>query len=176
MKRIIFLILFILLILLILPIIKIDNGNKITFISYSDNINKYETYTCYHESVSYNEEKDISIKSFNVKKYFIFYLFTLEYEKGNLCDKEWQLEEEYIEDFINNAEILYNPKNIDIKSLIKDKTAIVGNTRYLGNDYETFIDFKLNDKYEVMYLFYKEALLIIQVGYPDETTKFIAYK
>lgn len=129
-----------------------------------------------HESVAYNEEHDISITSFNIKKYFIFYIITLKYEKGNLCDTEYLLEENYIENFINNAEILYNPLSINIESLIEDKTAIVGNTRYLENDYETYINYKLDGRYEVMYVFYKDDLLIIRVGYPDETTKFIAYK
>jgi hypothetical protein len=146
------------------------------FISYSDDISKYEDYTCYHESVSYLEKKDISIKKFNIRKFLIFYLFTLEYEKGNLCDTEYLLEESYITKFINEAEITYNSNNIDIKELIKGKTTIVSNTRYLGNDYETSIGYKLDGKYEIMYIFYVDDLLIIQVGSPDESTKFIAYK
>lgn len=164
------------LILFLLPFIKIDTGSKLMYISYSDYINEYEDNLCYHESVSYYEKKDISITSIDIEKFLIFYLFNIEYEKGNLCDTEYLLEEEYIENFINNAEIIDNPENIDIESLIEGKTAIVGNTRYLGNDYETFIDYKIDGKDEVMYVFYEDDLLIIQVGYPDETTKFIAYK
>ena len=163
-------------ILILLPLIKIDNGETLKFISYSDDISKYETYTCYHESVSYNQKEDISITSFGIKKHFIFYFFNLEYEKGNLCDTEWQLEEEYIKNFINNAEIIENKENIDVKSLIEGKTAIVSNTRYLNHDYDTSIVFKLNNKYDIMYIFYQDGLLILQVGSPDETTKFIAYK
>lgn len=174
-KYIIFLIL-IIFILFLIPLIKIDKNNKLIFISYKDDISKYEDQCCYHESITYYKKRDISIKKFNIKKYFIFYLYTLEYEKGNLCEIEWQLEEEYINDFIENAKITYNPKNINIKDLIKDKTPIVSNTRYLGNDYETYINYKLNNKEEEMYIFYKDDLLIIQVGNPDETTKFIAYK
>lgn len=162
--------------LLLMPIIKIDTGSQLKFVSYNDDISKCETYTCYHESVSYDKKRNISITNFNIKKYFIFYLFTLEYEKGNLCDTEWQLEEKYIENFINNAEIIYNSDNIDIKNLIEGKTAVVGNTRYLDNDYNTFIEFKLDNKYDIMYVFYQDDLLILQVGSPDETTKFIAYK
>ena len=146
------------------------------FISYSDDISKYEDYTCYHESISYLEKKDISIKKFNIKKFLIFYLFSLEYEKGNLCDNEYLLEESYIENFIENAQIMDNSNNINIEKLIESKTAIVGNTRYLGNDYETYINYKLDGKEEIMYIFYKDDLLVIQIGYPDETTKFIAYK
>ena len=178
-KIIISVIIFILIITLILiaiPFIKIDKGNKLIFISYSDDISKYETYTCYHESISYNEKKDISIKRFDIKKYFIFYLFTLEYEKGNLCSTEWQLEEEYITNFINNAELIENKNNLDIEKLIEGKKAIVRNTRYIDNDYNTSIIYKLDGKEDIMYIFYQDDLLILQVGSPDETTKFIAYK
>lgn len=163
-------------ILFILPLIKIDKNNKLIFISYRDDISEFEDDFCYHESITYYKKRDISIKEFNIKKYFIFYLYSLEYEKGNLCETEWQLEEEYITNFINNAEITYNPSDINIEALIKDKTPVVSNTRYLGNDYETVINYKLDNKYEEMYIFYKDDLLIIQVGNPDETTKFIAYK
>ena len=157
-----------------LPIV--DKNNKLIFISYRDDISEFEDDFCYHESITYNKKRDISIKEFNIKKYFIFYLYSLEYEKSNLCETEWQLEEEYITNFINNAEITYNPSDINIEALIKDKTPVVSNTRYLGNDYETVINYKLDNKYEEMYIFYKDDLLIIQVGNPDETTKFIAYK
>lgn len=176
MKKIIIFLIIIILVFLILPIIKIDKNNKLMFISYSDDISKYEDYTCYHESISYLEKKDISIKKFNIKKFLIFYLFSLEYEKGNLCDNEYLLEESYIENFIENAQIMDNSNNINIEKLIESKTAIVGNTRYLGNAYETYINYKLDGKEEIMYIFYKDDLLVIQIGYPDETTKFIAYK
>jgi len=94
-KKVIICLIIITLILLIIPLIKIDKNNKLMFISYNDDISKYEDYTCYHESVSYLKEKDISIKKYNIKKFLIFYLFSLEYEKGNLCDTEYLLEESY---------------------------------------------------------------------------------
>ena len=175
-KKLIIFLIILLSILFLLPLIKIDKNNKLMFISYSDDISKFEDQLCYHESITYYKKRDISIKKFNIKKYFIFYLYILEYEKGNLCKTEWQLEEEHITNFINNAEIKDNEHNISIKDLIKDKTPVVSNIRYLGNDYEISISYKLDNKYEEMYIFYKDDLLIIQVGNPDETTKFIAYK
>lgn len=178
-KKIIVLSLIILVIIslfLILPFIEIRKGNKLIYIGYNDDISKYETYTCYHESVSYNEKKNISITNFDIKKYLIFYIFTLDYEKGNLCDTEWLLEEEYISNFIENAEILDNPNNINIKELIEGKEAIVGNTRYFTDEDKSFISYKLDGKYNEMYIFYADGMVIIQVGSPDETTKFIAYK
>ena len=64
----------------------------------------------------------------------------------------------------------------DIKKLIEDKEAIIGNTRYSGNDYETEIGYILNGEENVMYILYVEDLLVIQIGYSDEGPKFIAYK
>ena len=39
---------------------------------------------------------------------------------------------------------------------IEGKKAIVGNTRYIGNDYEAFINYKLDGKEEIMYIFYQD--------------------
>lgn len=170
-------VLFIVLLFVLIPYIKIDTGSKIIYLKYNDFIDEeYENNMCYHESVSYVKSKDISVNKINIEKKFMFYLFTLEYVNGNLCDTEYVLEERYIKNFINNAEIIYNSHNLDIEKLIEGKTAIVGNTRYTGNEYDTFIEYKLNNKYEIMYIFYKDDLLIIQIGSPDESTKFIAYK
>ena len=170
-------VLFITLIFIFIPYVKIDTGSKIIYLKYNDYIDEeYEGDMCYHESVSYIKSKDISINKINIEKKFIFYLFTLEYVNGNLCDTEYLLEESYIENFINNAEITYNSHNLDIEKLIEGKTAIVSNARYTDNNYDSFIEFKLDNKYEIMYIFYKGDLLILQVGSPDESTKFIAYK
>lgn len=162
--------------LVVLPLIKIDKNNKITYISYNDDISEYDEVTCYDDGMSYYKKKDITITNIDIEKKFIFYVITLGYKEGNLCETEFLLEESYIENFINNAEILYNEKNIDIAKLIKDKTAIIGNKRYSGNDYETSIDYKLEGKYQTMYVFYLDDLLVIQVGHSDEGPKFIAYK
>ena len=176
MKKILIIIGIIVLIFIILPFIEIKKDNKLIFVKYKEDFSYFEENTCYHESISYNKKKDISITDIDIKKYFIFYVYNLEYKDGNLCDTEYLLEESYIKDFIDNAIITYNSHDIDIKSLIKGKTAIVSNTRYLGNDYSVSITYKLNGKEEEMYVFYDDDLLIIQVGSPDESTKFIAYK
>jgi len=162
--------------LYLITLIKIDKDNKIMYISLSDDISEYDEITCYDDGMSYYKDKDITITGIDIDKKFIFYLVTLEYKEGNLCATEFQLEESYIQDFINNAEIIYNEKNINIKNLIEGKQAIIENKRYSGNDYETFINYKLNGRYEIMYIFYVEDLLIIQVGYSDEGPKFVAYK
>lgn len=168
--------LFIISLLLMLPYIKITVDNKILYINYDGDISEFDKNHCYNESVAYNAERDISITSFKIEKHFIFYLITLDYENGNLCDSEYILEEEYINNFINNAIIEDNDKHIDVASLIEGKTAIVGNTRYLGNDYTNAIYYVLDGRYDVMYIFYKDDLLIFQVGSPDESSRFIAYR
>jgi hypothetical protein len=100
----------------------------------------------------------------------------MKYVSGDVRETEFILEEAYIKSFLQNAEITENINNIDLAALIEGKKAIVGNTRYVGNDYENGIFYKLDGRYEEMYVFYKDDLLIIQVGSPDELPRFIAYK
>lgn len=178
-KKIIILISIILIIgviIFLLPLIVIDKNNKIMYLSFKEDFSKYEEVTCYDDGMSYYKEKDITIKNINVEKKFIYYLITLEYADGNLCASEFMMEEDYIDKFLSSAEILSNEKNIDVKNLIEGKTPILKNKRYNGNDYETFIEYKLDGRYETMYIFNKDDLLIIQVGLSDEGPKFIAYK
>lgn len=178
-KKIIILISIILIIgviIFLLPLIVIDKNNKIMYLSFKEDFSKYEEVTCYDDGMSYYKEKDITIKSINVEKKFIYYLITLEYVDGNLCASEFMMEENYMNKFLSSAEILSNEKNVDVKNLIEGKTPIIKNKRYNGNDYETSIEYKLDGRYETMYIFYQDDLLIIQVGLSDEGPKFIAYK
>ena len=161
---------------LILPLVEFKKDGKLYFIKYKEDFSYFESYTCYGESVSYDEKRDISITNIDIKKKFFFYVYNLEYEDGNLCDSEYILEESYIDNFINNAEIIDNYLNIDIKSLIEGKTAIVGNTRYTGNDYTQGIYYNLDGKYQELYVFYVDDLLVIQVGSFDDGARFISYK
>ena len=170
-------IIFILLVFVsLIPLIKIDKNNTIKYISFSNDISEYDEVTCYDDGMSYYKKKDITIKDIDIEKKLFFYFFTIKYENGNLCESEFILEETYIENFIKNAEIINNEKNIDLYRLIKNKKAIIKNKRYSGNDYETFIEYKLGGKEEIMYIFYADNLLVIQVGHSDEGPKFIAYK
>lgn len=100
----------------------------------------------------------------------------MEYVKGDVRETEFILDEAYIINFLENAEIEYNDNNIDLAKLIEGKEAVVGNQRYLGNDYANGIFYELDGKYEEMYIFYVDDLLVIQVGSPDEQPKFIAYR
>ena len=176
MKKILIIIGILILLLIIYPFIEIKMKNKIIKFQYNDDISEFDEVTCYDDGYSYNEDRDISVSKINIKKLLFFHIITLEYQKGNICDTEFYLEESYITNFIENAIIKYNDKNIDIKELIKDKKAVTANKRYSGNDYNTSIEYILNDKEQIMYIFYVDELLVIQIGHSDEGPKFIAYK
>lgn len=168
--------LLILLGLIVYPNIEIDVDNKIIKFGYSPSVDKYENTSCFDESYFYVADKDVSIYDFDFKNFWFFHVITMKYLDGNVCAAEFLLEQEYINNFLENAIIKTNYKNIDLKSLITNKKAIVANKRYFGNDYQTFIEYVLNDEHEILYIFYEDDMLIIQVGLSDEGPKFIAYK
>lgn len=177
-KIILFIICFLILIShLFLPLLSFKLEDKIIVFRYNDDFSEFETNSCYSESYSYNEKWDVSIYNWDVQKIaFGFYMISLSYDEGNVCRFEYVLEEEYIGKFLLETEIEYNDKNIDIANLIRDKEAIVGNTKYFGNDYDTAIYYVLEGRHEVMYIFYVDDLLVFQVGNSDEGPRFIAYK
>lgn len=100
----------------------------------------------------------------------------MDYIEGNYCETEFQLEEEYIKNFLESARIEYNSHDVNVAELIKGKTAVVGNTRYFTEEEKMVIEYTMDDNYEIMYLFESDGLLVIQVGESDEGPKFIAYK
>ena len=162
--------------LVLFPMVELVDGEKIIKFSYNDDISEFEDNSCYNESYFYNEKRDVSIYDFEFKKILFFHAIILKYEKGNVCDTEYVLEEDYINNFLKNAIIEENPNNIDLAKLIEGKTAIVWNTRYLGNDYLNEIYYILDGKQEILSVFYVDDLIIILVGLSDEGPKYIAYK
>ncbi len=162
--------------LIIYPTVEIQTDKKLIAFRYTEDITEFETELSYNENYTYYADRDITIKNFDFKKFLFFHVISMEYEEGNYCDTQFVLEEDYIKDFLERAEIEENVNNLDIAKLIEGKEAIVGNTRYLGNDYENAIFYVLDGKYEELYVFYVDDLLVIQVGSPDESPKYIAYK
>ena len=160
----------------IYPHIEINTGDKLIRCSYSDDFSEYDVNHSYGELYAYNEKHDVSIRTFNVKKFLFFYVIEMECIPGDFREVQFVLEESYIADFIENADIEEAPDGFDLAALIEGKEAVVGNTRYTGNDYEYGVFYELNGRYEEMYVFYADDLLVIQVGSPDELPKFIAYK
>ena len=161
---------------LIYPKIEIQTYDKFIVFRYSDDISEFESEISYNESYTYYAERDISIKDYDFNKFLFFHMIIMEYVEGNYCDTQFILEESYIENFLERAEIECNDSNLDIAKLIAGKEAIVENKRYLGNDYENAIYYVLDGKHEELYVFYVDDLLVIQVGSSDESPKYIAYK
>ena len=162
--------------LTVFPFIEIDTGKRLIRCNYNGDFSEYDKNHSYNELYCYNEEYDVSIKNFEVKNFLFFHTVSMEYIKGDFRKTQFVLPQSYIENFINNAQIIENEKNIQLSTLIEGKTAIEGNKRYTGNDYDNALFYKLDGKYEEMYIFYSDDLLVIQVGSPDELPKYIAYK
>lgn len=162
--------------LFVYPTIEVQTEDKLIAFRYTDDITEFETEISFNETYTYYADRDITIKDFAFNKFWFFHVITMEYEEGNYGDTQFVLEEDYIRDFLERAEIEENVNNLDIAKLIEGKEVVVGNTRYHGNDYENAIFYVLDGKYEEMYVFYVDDLLVIQVGSPDESPKYIAYK
>ena len=162
--------------LVIYPNIEIDTGEKLIVFNYDGDFSEYDDNHSYNERYAYYEKYDISIRNFDVNNFLFFHMISMEYIKGDIRQTEFILEETYVKNLVENGEIIENEKNIDLAKLIEGKEAIVSNTRYLGNDYDNSILFKLDGEYEELWVFYVDDLLVIQVGSPDECPRFIAYK
>jgi len=163
-------------VVIVYPKIEFKKDGKLYVCSFSDDFSRFEENPSYNEIYFYNEKHDVSLKTFDVKNFLCFYLFTFEYEDGDKRETMFILDEEYIDYWLENAKITSNSENIDVAALIEDKEAIVSNKRYLGNDYSKAIFYELDGKYDEMYIFECDGLTVIQVGSPDELPKYIAYK
>ena len=163
-------------VLLIYPKIEFQKNGKLYVCRFSDDFSEFEENASYNELYFYYKKRDISLKTFNVDKFLCFYVLSFDYVEGDMRKEMFKLEEEYIENWLKNAEITENPNNIDVAGLIEGKTAIIKPKRYSGNNYENSIYFELDGKEEVMYVFESQGMTIIQVGSPDESPKYIAYK
>jgi len=163
-------------VIVVYPRIEFKKDGKLYVCSFSDDFSRFEENASYNEIYFYNEKHDVSLKTFDVKNFLCFYLFTFEYEEGDMRESMFMLEEEYIDYWLKNAKITDNSENLDIAALIKGKKAIVSNKRYHGNEYDKAIFYELDGKYDEMYVFECDGLTVIQVGSPDECPKYIAYK
>lgn len=176
-KIIIIPLIIIIIILLLYPNMSFQTTNKLYIFSYKDIIPELEQNMCYLESYSYNKKRNISTYDWNTKNFLFFYLHTMSYKKGNICETEYVLTEKELNKIITESKIIDNKDNINLSQLIKDKEPIVSNTKYPYNDKYHYIQYKLDNKYKEMYIYYNEDnLLIIQIGNIDEEPKYIAYK
>ena len=161
---------------LVYPNIEFRKNGKLYVCRFSDDFSEFEENASYNEVYFYNEKRDISLKTFNARNFLCFYILSFDYVESDARKTQFILEEEFIEYWLENAEIKENDANIDIAEIIKGKTAVVSNKRYLGNEYDKSITYVLDGKWETLYVFESEGLTVIQVGSTDELPKFIAYK
>lgn len=163
-------------VVVVYPKIEFKKDGKLYVCSFSDDFSRFEENASYNEIYFYNEKHDVSLKTFDVKNFLCFYLFTFEYEEGDKRETMFTLDEDYIDYWIENAKITENIGNIDVAALIEGKKAIVGNKRYSTDEEKKAIFYELDGKYDEMYIFECDGLTVIQVGSPDESPKYIAYK
>lgn len=162
--------------LIVYPHLEFKAGGKLYAFRYSDDFSEFEENASYNEIYFYNEKHDVSLKTFQEDHFWIFHRFTFEYEEGDMRETMFMLEEEYIEYWLDNAEITDNPCEIDIEKLIEGKRAIVSGKKYSGNEYDKAVYYMLDGRENVLYVFESEGLTVIQVGYPDESPQYIAYE
>ncbi|MBR5315368.1 MAG: hypothetical protein IKU44_01145 [Firmicutes bacterium] len=162
----------------IYPTIEIEKDSKLIALRYSSDLSEFEDELSPDERYTYYADRDISIKQFDFKKFLFFWAIVMDYEEGNLIETQYQLEESYIDDFIENAEILENETNADVADLIKGKTAIVSGTVYSPVYYDEIqhIFYKLHGEENIMLIYEVDGLLVLQVGYTDEGPRYIAYQ
>lgn len=172
--------------LLIYPHITIQTDSQLIACRYSDDTSEFETKVSLDERYTYYANRDVTWTGFDFHKVGPFYVLIFDIEEGNLIEGIYVLEESYITDFLANAVIETVEKDYkevgmttdDVAALLQDKKTIVSNTRYVCPDYDaaTRIYYQLDGAENIMYLYETDGLLVIQVGYPDEGPKYIAYE
>ncbi len=179
-------IVFVIAVFLIYPHITIQTEDQLIACRYSDDISEFESQVSADERYTYYADKDVTWTGFDSQKYGPFYVLTFEIQPGNLIEGMYLLEESYISDFLEHAAIEVVEKDYkevelttdDIAAMLDGKTAIVSNQRYTCPDYDTAyrVYYQLSDEENILYIFESDGLLAIQVGYPDEGPKYIAYE
>ena len=173
-------------VLFLYPHITIQTDNQLIACRYSDDISEFESQLSADERYTYYADKDVTWTGFDFQKYGPFYVLTFDIQPGNLIEGIYLLEEAYISDFLEHAVIDVVEKDYkevelttdDIAVMLEGKTAIVSNQRYTCPDYDAAyrVYYQLGDEENILYIFETDGLLAIQVGYPDEGPKFIAYE
>lgn len=172
--------------LLIYPHITIQTDDQLIACRYSDDISEFESQVSADERYTYYADKDVTWTGFDFQKYGPFYVLTFDIQPGNLIEGIYLLEEAYISAFLDHAVIDVVEKDYkevelttdDIAAMLEGKTAIVSNQRYTCPDYDAAyrVYYQLGEEENILYIFETDGLLVIQVGYPDEGPKFIAYE
>lgn len=172
--------------LFIYPHITIQTDDKLIACRYSDDFSEFETEVSSDERYTYYEERDITWSNFAFHKSGPFYVLIFDIEEGNTIQSKYALTPEYIDDFLSNAEIEVVEKDYkeidlhtdDIAAMLAGKKALHTAKTYTCPNYDQAfrIYYQLDDAENIMYIYETEGVLVIQVGYPDESPKYIAYR
>lgn len=105
------------------------------FENVQDVINKYmdNLQTCYDESYFYDADLDITIIKYYVEKSFPFNKIHLKYNHGNYCENEYVLDNNWLNEFIDKAQI----NEVEIKKcIIKNDTVDCDNKNIINEDFK----------------------------------------
>ena len=126
------------------------------------------------------------LEGFDFKKFGPFYVLVFDIEEGNTIQSKYKLDSGYMNSFLQDAAIDTVEKDYkdieltteDVAKMIAGKTPLENGGRYTCPDYDaaTTIYYTLHGEENVMYIYEADGLLVIQVGYPDEGPKYIAYE
>ncbi|MBR3755860.1 MAG: hypothetical protein IKK48_02015 [Firmicutes bacterium] len=177
---------FIAAVLLIYPNITIQTEAQLIACRYSDDTSAFETEISADECYVYDATRNVTWSGFDVKKFGPFYVLIFETEPGNAIASKYALDPGYMDTFLARAEIELVEKDYkeiafdvdDVAALLSGKTPMEAGGRYTCPDYDvaTKIYYTLDGEESFMSIYETDGLLVVQVGYPDEGPKFIAYK
>lgn len=177
MKKYVGIALVVIMLLMCYPFLEISINNKLYVFNYFSDYTEWEENTCYDDSFSYNEKRDISISDIKLKNILFFKWFEIIYTEGNMCEEEYVIEEKRFLDIVNKGIIINNDDKVDILSLIKNKQIMKENKKYNWLDDYKYISYKYNSEVVEIYVTERENnTIIFQIGNSDENPKFIAYK
>lgn len=158
------------------PHIEFKAGGKLYACRYSEDFSEFEENSAYNELYFYNERHDVSLKNFTAGHFLCFYVLSFDYVEGDVREAQFMLEESFVTYWLDNADILLNDAGVDVASLIRGKTAVVGNTRYSADGDTVGIDYILDGKEDTLYIYESDGLTVLRVGSSDESPRYIAYK
>ena len=170
------LILVIVAVVVVYPKIEFTRSGKLYACRFSDDFSEFEENPSYNERYFYNERHDISLHHFEASHFLWFYVLSFDYVEGDFRQTQFMLEADYIDYWLQHAVIEENESHLDVAAIIANKTAIVSNSRYLGNEYDRYIAFVLDGQWDTLSVFESDGFTVIQVGSPDECPRYIAYR
>ena len=136
--------------LLFIDKLKFTVDNEIRFVSLDSSDGSLWTeknsVMCYDEGITYLKDRDISITNIDFKKVGFLWYHKFTFEKVNLCDYEFYIEEKDFLYMITKGEVIENESQIDLSSMIKGKEAVVGNKMYPWEENYKYVGIEIDGK------------------------------